>query len=75
MSPLLAHPGRVAVRSVDVANLLDPLDDVEAYDHVRVFFLWHGVPVASGDVANHGRAVSAAQLLDLAVQRCAQPLL
>jgi O-antigen biosynthesis protein len=75
MSPLLAHPGRVAVRSVDVANLLDPLDDVEAYDHVRVFFLWHGVPVASGDVANHGRAVSAAQLLDLAVRCCAQPLL
>jgi glycosyltransferase involved in cell wall biosynthesis len=75
MTALASYRGPVAVRSVDLARPLDAFDDVAAYDHVRVFFLWDGVPVASADLANHGRAVSAAQLLDVAVQRCAHPLL
>jgi GT2 family glycosyltransferase len=64
----------VAVRSVDLARPLTALDDVAAYQHVRVFFLWRGVPVASADVDNHGHAISAARLLDVAVQHCAIPI-
>lgn len=62
------------MRSVDLSRPLDALDDVAAYQHVRVFFLWSGVPVASADVANHGHAISAARLLDVAVQRCTMPI-
>jgi GT2 family glycosyltransferase len=41
---------------------------------VRVFFLWAGAPVASADVDNHGHAISAARLLDVAVQACTVPI-
>jgi GT2 family glycosyltransferase len=62
------------VRSVDLARPPDALDDVTGYEHVRVFFLWVGVPVASADVDNHGHAISAARLLDIAVQSCTMPI-
>jgi O-antigen biosynthesis protein len=63
------------VRSVDLARPLVPLDDVRGYEHVRVFFIWSGAPVASADIDNHGHAVSAARLLDVAVQSCTTPII
>jgi cellulose synthase/poly-beta-1,6-N-acetylglucosamine synthase-like glycosyltransferase len=55
---------------VDLARPLAGLDDVTAYEHVRVLFFWSGVPIASADVDNHGHPISVARLLDLAVECC-----
>jgi O-antigen biosynthesis protein len=62
------------VRAVDLTESLAALEDVTAYEHVRVVFLWAGVPIASADVDNHGHAISVARLVDLAVQHCTAPI-
>ena len=62
------------MRSVDLTQQLAALNDVTAYQHVRVFFLWAGVPIASADFANHQRRISVARLLDVAVECCTMPV-
>jgi O-antigen biosynthesis protein len=64
----------VAVRAVELARPLAALDDVTAYEHVRVVFFWCGVPIANADIDNHGHPISVARLLDVAVQHCTMPL-
>lgn len=75
MNALLRTSAPIAVRTVELSEPLAAIDGVAHCDYVRVYFLWEGVPLACADVPNHGRALSAARLLDIGLQHCTTQIL
>jgi GT2 family glycosyltransferase len=53
-----------AVRTVDVANPLEPLANLEPARRVHVFVFWRGHPLGRLQIDNRGRDVPAAELRD-----------
>lgn len=48
----------MAVRMVELAQELFPLEDLALYWSVRIFLTWHDVPIGSLDIANAYQSVS-----------------
>jgi GT2 family glycosyltransferase len=68
----VARPARrCAVRSVDVAQPLQPLTDLAGYAAVRVCLLYNGDPLGWVDLATQGETVSITRLRDAVSQRLA----
>jgi GT2 family glycosyltransferase len=65
----------IAVRTVDVAAPLRPVDDVSAYAKTRVFVLEAGRLLGCVDIANGGAPISVTRLRDAIAHGMTQPLL
>jgi GT2 family glycosyltransferase len=57
-----AHPEGTAVRTLDIAQPLRPIDDVQGYNRVRVFVTLNGRPLGKIDITGSGGSVSASRL-------------
>jgi O-antigen biosynthesis protein len=71
----MQYQNATGVRIVDLSQPIPVLTDVTAYSAVRAFVTWNDSPMGSVDVANHHQPVSAAQLRDAIVDKCAPQLL
>lgn len=71
----VARRGGVAVRLVDLAGGVRPLDDLDAYGAVRVEVMRHGRPLGAVQIANGFEAVGADRLADEIVDQLGAGLL
>jgi GT2 family glycosyltransferase len=62
-------PVPAAVRVIDLHAPLAALDDVAAYELVRVVVAWDGRPIGVVDVRNAGRSIGTDELRDAIVRR------
>lgn len=62
--PAAAHPRGVALRTVDLAHPLCPLDDVTGYPAVRVYLAYAGRLVGEVELANYYQPVSVGRLAE-----------
>ena len=66
--PADPQPERVAVRSVDVAEPIQPLTDISGYRSVRLFVFQRGDPLGWVEVSTEGLPMSAADVCDAAAR-------
>lgn len=70
-----AHESRIAVRSVEVTQRIENMEDVKDYAATRLFITWQGKPVVEINITNSCRAIPAARIMDEIVQRMGRILL
>jgi len=68
-------PNGTAVRTVDLAQPLDMLTDVDAYASVRLFVVWQDHPIGYVDIEHHGRPISRRHLCQTLVEQLGAKLL
>lgn len=74
--PLLRRSGSLeAVRNVDLANPLKPIDDAREFERLRVLVSWGGAAIGVTYISHHGARVTALWLRDEIAQQLGVELL
>ncbi|MBA4148680.1 MAG: glycosyltransferase [Verrucomicrobia bacterium] len=73
--PLKALCFGTAVRTIDITDKIEPIEDVTEYFRTRLLVTWQGMAVGQVEIANRYRAISAARIADCIVQDIGEKLL
>ena len=65
----LPHRIAIAVRTVDLANQLQELTDVQDYNYVRIYVNRNGRPLGSVDITHSGQAVTLTRMREAIVDK------
>ena len=71
----LRHRTGTAVRSIDLNQRVQDLEDVQDYAHVLVFLLWKEHPLGSIEIANQYEPIRAMQLIDRIIDQLSAELI